>query len=334
MKLNTPILTLALLILLQPTGLAYGQMPSETPSVGEGDIALTEDRQVQQNLLETPPAAVENAIVPTHDPCSQPGHCLRQVKLDTTYLPGSGNDGLAITDLESSGTFAIPCADGWAPLLVAPDFATHFWRSHMPPSPHPDAQLPTTLYDASLDFSWRPRPAQWLFLELGITPGFYGDYHASAGDSFQMRGRGLAVVAFSPQWQVVAGLLYINRNQTKVLPAGGVVWSPNEDTKFRLVFPEPRISRHLGAAGKVQWWAYLGGEFGGGRWAVEQNDGRVESIDYTDIRVILGLECVAPCGVKGHVEAGYVFGRKVNFSSAAPDFDPADTMMVRVGISY
>jgi hypothetical protein len=334
MKLSTSLLTVALLVLTQTATSACGQTPSPPPAVGEEDIKLAEDRQVQQNLLETPPAAVENAVAPTDVSSAQRIHWLQQAKFDTTYLPGGGNDGLEITDLELRGTFAIPCADGWAPLLVAPDFATHFWRSHLPPSPHADAQLPTSLYDASLDFSWRPRPAEWLFLEVGITPGFYGDYHSSAGDSFQMRGRGLAVVAFSPQWQVVGGLLYINRNETKVLPAGGVVWSPDEDTRCRLVFPEPRISRRLGTAGKVQWWGYLAGEFGGGRWAVEQNDGRVESIDYTDLRVILGLECVAPHRVKGHIEAGYVFDRKVNFSSAAPDFDPADTMMVRVGISY
>jgi hypothetical protein len=286
---------------------------------------------VQQNLLETPPAAVENAVAPTA-PETTP--CFQQLKLDTTYLPGDGNNGLEITDLELSGTWALSCADGWAPLLIAPDFATHFWRSHLLPSRHPDRQMPTNLYDASLDFSWRPRPAQWLFLEVGVTPGFYGDYHASVGDSFQMRGRGLAIVAFSPQWQLVGGVLYVNRNQTKLLPTGGVVWNPSEGTKCRLVFPAPRIAHKLSSQGTSQWWVYAQGEFGGGRWAVAQPDDRVESIDYTDIRASMGLEWITACRWKGHVEVGYVFDRKVRFSSAAPDFDPRDTLMVRLGISY
>jgi hypothetical protein len=149
-----------------------------------------------------------------------------------------------------------------------------------------------------------------------------------------MRGRGLAVVAFSPQWQIVGGLLYINRIQTKLLPAGGVVWNPSEDTKCRLVFPEPRIAHRLRCQGETQWWLYLEGEFGGGRWAVEQPDSRVESIDYTDLRVSLGLEYDSACRWKGHADVGYVFDRKVRFSSAAPEFDPSDTLMVRLGLSY
>jgi hypothetical protein len=289
---------------------------------------------VDQNILETPTAAVEQALAPQPCPSPEPPSWIQKLKLDGTYLPGSGTHGLEITDLDASGTFALLWAESWSPLLVAPDFAVHFWRSHRPPSPHPDAELPTSLYDASLDFSWRPRPAEWLFLELGVTPGVYGDFHASTSDLFQMRGRGLAVVAFSPQWQMVGGLLYVNRNRTKLLPAGGVIWNPNEDTKCRLVFPEPRISRRIWTCGATQWWCYLQGEFGGGRWAVEQSDGRVESIDYTDLRLILGLEWVTPGRVKGHIEAGYVFDRKVNFTSAAPDFDPEDTVMVRLGISY
>ena len=67
---------------------------------------------------------------------------------------------------------------------------------------------------------------------------------------------------------------------------------------------------------------------------MEESDNRVESIDYTDIRVILGTEWITPGRVKGHVEAGHVFDRKVNFTSAAPNFDPEATVMVRLGISY
>ena len=100
------------------------------------------------------------------------------------------------------------------------------------------------------------------------------------------------------------------------------------------VFPEPKLSHRLFTAGDTQWWGYLAGEFGGGRWIVEQADGSLDSVDYTDVRAMLGLESIRTAGLKGHVDIGYVFARRVNFTSNIPDFKPHSTLMLRVGLSY
>jgi hypothetical protein len=186
----------------------------------------------------------------------------------------------------------------------------------------------------SLEIGWRPRLARWLFADLAVTPGVYTDFKDVSPESFMMRGRGLAVVAFSPQWQVVLGAIYVNRNKTKFLPAGGVIWNPSEDTRCCLVFPQPKVSHRLTTIANVPLWSYVAGEFGGGRWSVERASGTTDSLDYTDLRVNLGLEAVLANGWKGHVEAGYVFDRRVNFTSDTPDFRPPDTVMLRAGLSY
>ena len=54
---------------------------------------------------------------------------------------------------------------------------------------------------------------------------------------------------------------------TKVLPAGGFIWSPDEDTRLQVTFPQPKLARRVGAVGGAGWWVYAAGEFGGGTWA-------------------------------------------------------------------
>ncbi len=256
---------------------------------------------------------------------SPPHHLLQALKLDYTWLPGAGPTGLQIDEEELNATAEVPLADGWAPLRLCPGMAAHFWDG---------PALPSSLYDAYVEIGWRPHPAEWLFTDLAVTPGVYSDFKEGRSEKLQLRGRGLAIVAFSSQLQVVAGALYVNRNKTKVLPAGGVIWNPDDDTKLNFVFPQPKLARRLGAWHDIQWWGYLSGEFGGGRLSVEQSDGSVAFIDYSDIRVILGAEWIVPQGVKGQLEVGFVFDRRVNFTSDTPDFKPGSTLMLRAGFDF
>jgi hypothetical protein len=299
-------------------------------------------------LLLAAPAHAQDAAAPTAtqppdaanplphgNPADAPQpNWFREVKATYTFLPGGTTDGLQINDVELSTTLAAALPGDLAPVLFTPGLGGHWWDGPAAERLPPGVDLPTHVYDAYLDIGWRPRLARWLFVDLGVTPGLYTDLRDVPAEAFQMRGRGVAIVAFSEQLQVVAGALYVNRNKTKVLPAGGVIWNPDEDTKLSMVFPAPKLSRRIFTARDVPWWVYLAGEFGGGRWAVERADGASDSIDYTDVRVILGLEWTVPHGLKGHLETGYVFGRRVNFSSDTPDFHPRDTWMVRAGISY
>jgi hypothetical protein len=263
-----------------------------------------------------------------------PWRLLQDSRFDATWLPG-GTNGLEIGDLEAATTLNIPLAEGTAPLLVTLYAAAHDWvgRPALAAGIAPP-DLPSRLYDISAEFAWRPRLAPWLFADLAVTPGLYTDFKDVSVHSFQMRGRAVAIVAFSPQLQLAAGAMYVNRNLTKVLPAGGVIWNPCEDTRCFLVFPQPKVSHRFVTIGATELWGYVAGEFGGGRWEVERASGAADSIDYTDFRAILGVESVHEHGWKGHVEVGYVFARRVNFADGLPDYYPQSTVMLRVGTRY
>jgi hypothetical protein len=256
------------------------------------------------------------------------------MRCDYTWLAGGGSRGLGVNDLELSGTLAMPVRATWAPLLITPGIATHFWAGPNSGAFAGKPDLPGQVYDASLDLGWRPQFARWLFADLGITPGLFGDFHQLIAETFRVRGRALGIVAFSPEWQLVAGVLYVSRLHTQILPAGGVIWNPNEDVRCELLFPQPKIAHRLGALGLTQWWGYLMGEFGGGTWTVERANGVMDLTDYRDLRLIVGLEWISLTGLKGRLETGYVFNRALQFTSATPELKPDNTIMLRVGIKF
>jgi hypothetical protein len=261
----------------------------------------------------------------------QPWRLLQDSRFDATWLPDTAH-GLGIVDFELATTVNVPLGDTVAPLLITPYAAAHDWMAPRNLAGAPD--LPTHLYDLNVEFAWRPRLAQWLFADLAVTPGLYTDFRDVAGHSFMMRGRAIAIVAFSEQLQLAAGAMYVNRNVTKVLPAGGVIWNPSDETRCFLIFPQPKVSHRFVTVGTTELWGYVAGEFGGGRWEIENASGAADSIDYTDFRAILGVESVHAVRLKGHVEVGYVFARRANFAGGIPDYYPQSTVMLRAGIRY
>ena len=124
----------------------------------------------------------------------------------------------------------------------------------------------------------------------------------------------------------------------EALPIGGVVWTPHEEVKFDLVFPHPRISRRIhwpwNNHKENQDWLYLAGEFAGDAWAIERADGADDQVVLSDYRVILGLERRVVGGLSSRFEVGYVFSRRIRYTSGTPDYWPTDTVMLRGGLSY
>jgi hypothetical protein len=273
------------------------------------------------------PSAAPASETAPQAPAPEPWRLFQEGKFDATWLPSSNSTRLDMVDLELTTIFNIPTAEGWAPLMVTPYAAFRDWI--------PTSGTGLRLYDLNVEFAWRPRLAQWLFADLAVTPGLYTDFKDVNSDSFKMRGRGLAIVAFSPEFQLVGGVMYVNRIKTKLLPAGGVIWNPCEDFRCFLVFPQPKVSYRLATAGDTQVWAYVAGEFGGGRWEVGGDNGTTAfSLDYTDLRVLAGVECVCGPRLKEHVEVGYVFSRHLYVNSPTLNFKLEPTLMLRAGLRF
>ena len=255
----------------------------------------------------------------------------------TLLLGDNSADAFEVNRLEIASTLAFPFAGNIdAPLLVTPGFAFNWLGgpegdpAGMPRGP----DLPPRVYDAYLDFAWYPKFNPSLGAELGFRTGVWTDFDEVNDDSLRLLGRAIGVITVTPEFELLLGVVYLDRLRVKMLPAGGVRWRPSPEWDLYLVFPNPKIRRTLSSAGGADWWWFVGGEYGGGSWTVERA-GLGDRIDYNDIRISMGLEWQTISQLRGHIEIGYAFDREVLFASGDPgNFKPDDAVMFRFGIGY
>ncbi len=265
----------------------------------------------------------------------QPMRFLQEVRLRDAFLFSSGGDqSLTVDDFETSATFAFPFLYDKAPFLITPGFAMHFFGGPKTTATDP-ADLPPRTYDAFLDGAWQPQLNPWLSANLGVRVGVYTDFNTFTTRSIRIMGRGLGVIALTQDLQFAIGVVYLDRNRVKLLPAGGFVWTPSPDARYEILFPNPKLARKFGTIATTEVWWYLAGEYGDGAWTVERAAGFSDSVDYNDIRVYLGAEGYTQRNLKVSIEVGYVFRREIIYRSGMPEkFVPDDTVMIRGGLAY
>ena len=236
---------------------------------------------------------------------------LQDVHADYHFFSPAGSNPLGINDIDLNATFAFPLwANIQTPLLVTPGFAAHFWQgpNSVPPNP---ADMPPETFDAYLGAAWNPQLNPWFGGELSARIGVYSDFQGIDTQSLRFTGTGLAVLTFSPSIKIKAGIWYLNRISYKLLPAGGIEWTPNPDVRFDIYFPNPKLAQRLTTIGNTNWWWYVSGNYGGGTWTIKRGTeagidpslaGSLDLVNYDDIRLALGLEFRRMNHVTGYFE--------------------------------
>ncbi len=228
--------------------------------------------------------------------------------------PGDNQDNaLGVNDSDVSLLFQVPQFLGSTqPLYIAPSFSLHLWDGPK----HPIADLPASAYSAFLDFGWETDPLRTFGTELGVRVGVFSDFDTFTGDSLRILGKALGRVRLTPNATARAGVFWIDRNRIKLVPAAGVLWVPNADTRFDLFFPEPKLSHYLATLGNTDTWWYATAYYGGGTWTIERKTTEEDSVDLNDMRIVLGLEWGRNEMLRqGHrvafFEGGYAFNREL-----------------------
>ncbi len=248
--------------------------------------------------------------------------------LSATWLPKNGVDGFGTTDVPIATSFAPVWFDELPALLITPGFGFHFWQAPAV------LELPSTVFDAYVDIAWRTPVTERLGFGFGLTPGVYGDYRQSSPKAFQLTGWGLVDYKLTNTWTVVAGAAVVRQLDMRVLPVGGLIWTPNADNRLELLFPRSRFVRKaqsFDAGGGA--WIYTAVQFGGGSWAVTLPDDTTALVTISDLRAILGLEWFRTRSVAGVAEVGYVFARTIS-ANRVPEFNPSDTIMLSAGATF
>jgi hypothetical protein len=304
------------------------------------------------------PAAYERfdpgvqAIAPPYEPvptspastAAGPVGPLQVVSLTTTWLAGEDP---GFWDFELAAVFGFPFPTIKSPLRVTPGFDWHLvdgpdgpkfppwfpgpWRRAIEMRV-PD--LPPRLHDAYVDFKWTWPVRPDVAIDVGATPGWHSDFETGSSNALRVPARLIGRYRYLPDTELVLGIAYLDRDDVSFLPVGGINWtSPDGLLELELVFPRPRLSRQLGVWPGDFWW-YVGGEFGGGSWAVRRVNGTDDVLNYYDIRLLLGLERRTGKYQGWNLEIGYVFARNIEFRSGIGNFEPDDTLLLRGGLRF
>ncbi|MEX2185770.1 MAG: DUF6268 family outer membrane beta-barrel protein [Pirellulales bacterium] len=252
----------------------------------------------------------------------------QKVGFTGTWIPSFDDTDVGFSDLEALASFGVPLPTTEWPMLITPKFMVRYLDG--PTSP----DLPARLYDTSIEFRWLPKLTDRLRLAIAIEPGLHTDFEKSDADAFRTPGHAVAIYDLSPTRQFVFGAMYLDREDISVLPAGGLILKPNEDWQFDLLFPYPKIASRLWADGRTEFWHYVAAEFGSGPYSIRRADGRQDVIILSDYRLMYGLEKKKLGGLWSRIEAGYVFGREIEFVSNDPRYQPSPTFLLRAGVQY
>ena len=262
----------------------------------------------------------------------------QEIHADDTWEARNGGDrGMGLNTINTWATFAIPF--GWTPnpLLITPGFQLNLWDGP-DATGFPPPTLPGQTYGAYIDAAWNPQISNWFGAELEVSPGVYTDFSFTDSESIRVLGRGLAVLTATPTLQFKAGIWYIDRVDIKLLPAGGVVWTPNPCSRYEIFFPAPKLAHLLSTVGNVNLWLYIRGEYGGGAWTINRPDfGGHDEFEYSDLRVATGIDFLpeTQAGLRGYLEVGFAFDRHLVYRSRMPsDVDLNNTVLVGGGLSF
>ena len=280
---------------------------------------------------------------PLQNPLGKSNRVVYAPRLRHTWLVGGQSDRqLQSHDTDLSLPFSFPdFLTSNQPLFVIPSFSLHLWQgpSNTPP------ELPSKAYSFFVDSSWSSDPNRVMGVELGVRTGFFSDFQTFNSQSFRILGQGLVRLRVTPQATLKAGVVYLDRLDLKLLPAAGLIWEPDDQARFDLYFPKPKISQYWTSIGNYDLWWYMAGEYGGGSWTVERiamppitENAHSDQIDINDVRLILGMEWGSEAELRlrrrrGFLEIGWVTGREVLYrKDPSESFEMNDTLMIRAGI--
>ena len=253
----------------------------------------------------------------------------QKLSLTATWLP-NGNDpqDFGFTEIDTFASFALPFPITAWPLVITPGYNMHMLSG--PQSP----DLPARLYDTYVDFMWLPTFVHRYTLLLAVTPGYYSDFQVGDADAFRITGKGLVIFdAIPDRLQLIGGVVYLGRDNLKLLPVGGAIWTPTDYLRLELIFPKPKAAVCVNAGVGFQDWIYTTAEYGGNTYAIQRSSGAHDKVTLQDYRILLGLERKLNGGTGYSVETGFVFGRQVDYLSGG-GFNPGNTFLLRAGVVF
>jgi len=261
---------------------------------------------------------------------------IERVSLDYTYLPRGGEKGFGISEIAYQTEFTIPfpLLHATEPIYIVPGFDLIFWDGPLGPPDYSRHHHSASGYNAYLEVGGAPRYTKDLAFEVWGRAGLYSDFQKITSDSFRLSGQASVLIGLTNESEGVLGVVYLNRSRVKILPRVGMIWKPNEKVTWKLVFPDPKLTRFLARVNNVDWNCYLQGHYGGGSWTISdpENDGTYLT-DYNDVRIGIGIEFANYSTLNGFFEFGGAFGREL-YSQKEVLYKPPTALYLKAGFHF
>ena len=185
-----------------------------------------------------------------------------QPRFDVGYLParsvsrGDGKFGIFAFDGEIRNNRPLPNGSVFS---YAPQFGLRTWDGPMLAG---GGTLPSAVYRLGTDLEYSTTAAGPWSVTLGFNPSLNTDFaRTPTSNAYNLDARAMLFYRASAQWMYVLGVGYLDRVHNWILPYSGVVWTPNDRTEFRLLFPESRISHYIGNYFSDDKWIYASAGF-------------------------------------------------------------------------
>ncbi len=325
--------------LFAQVGEGSATLPPEPAPPGASALGYQDPYQAPASssrpLLDNPPSNPFNSIKLGNPDGST--KLFQNWGMDVTWITSDAEpDNMGLFRFGLHGNIAIPLfASQENPLLLEPRFAMNFWNGPLSGT----YDMPGRTYDASLGVRWLPKfqlasMATALDFDLFFSVGVYSDFHKASSESFRFPSWGYVSFDVTNNIKAKIGVWYLDRVNHKILPSGGVIWSPNQQWEFQILFPNPRVTYRPAGATLRDLSLYARGEYGGGSWAVAHEIGGIERTDYNDYRIMFGLDWKGRAGGTGFFELGVAFAREIYIADSRKGHDLDPGFIFQTGFNF
>lgn len=285
---------------------------------------------------------------------SSTGGLIQRASLGFAWTPSMDAAGLELIETNVSFTSALPLP---IPLLrehtkmtllsVSPNFRyTHVqWNG----DGQGEGFLPESLYAGGVTVGLMSIVNERRRVIVNAMPAYSSDGKATSR-SFVCPVMAALNCTYNERWNLTVGIIYLDRSDIPVLPVGGAIYTPNENTRLELMMPQLKFAKRFlsrttlhadnvadnaSAASPTvpptndNWW-FLSGGFSGNSWAFRSVGDQDDFAMLREYVLKCGWEHTRP-STKWTLELGYLFGREIQFDRKTQNnLKPSDSLNLRL----
>lgn len=195
--------------------------------------------------------------------------------------------------------------------------------------------LPPYLFSLFVEVGAGAKVNETWSLDVVVSPSWNTDFANKSYQLFRLPWQAVNTFKLDDEWKLVVGVTDLDREDIQLLPVAGLIYRPLDGSKdFDMVFPRPKMAWRLGHNEDGCHWGYVAAELGGNSYSIQRPGAVQDIVTLRDYRLMVGWE---RRGEKRHacrLEAGWVFGRAVEYQSGIGDFNPGQTGIIRLSSDF